>query len=379
MNPRAVASKHLKKILCEDLLWEPSNIEHDKAPAIRHYCFGVLRFYHFLEHPLKKLLSKPLKDKDADIKALLLIGLYELWTTPDKAYAIVDESVKAALALKKPWAKGLVNAVLRNFIRQRDDLLSKINEADALSHPNWLVKAFKKAWPDNWQMICEQNNQHPAMTLRVNHQQTTREAYLKHLAEMDIEAKALPFSEQAIVLAKPQDVHTLPGFDNGIISVQDQSAQLAASLLEISPNQRILDACAAPGGKCAHMLELEPTLDVHALELNPKRAIKLEQTLNRLKLKAKVIVQDATKPQDWWDKQLYDRILLDAPCTGTGVIARHPDIKLHLTRDKVEHAVETQKQLLTELWPLLKPGGMLVYSTCSVLPQENEQQIEDFL
>jgi len=248
------------------------------------------------------------------------------------------------------------------------------------SHPYWLIKRLKQAWPEHWQQVCAANNERAPMSLRVNAQRNSRDDYLQQLTAADISASNCPHSVYGIKLEKPANVETLPGFGDGLCSVQDEAAQLAATLLQLEPGQHVLDACAAPGGKTCHLRELEPQLaSLTALELDAERATRIHQNLERLQLNAKVVEGDASQPEQWWDQQHYDRILLDAPCSATGVIRRHPDIKLLRHDEDIAALAELQLQILSALWPLLKPRGILLYATCSVLPDENEQVLEKFL
>lgn len=355
--------------------------EQDEA-LLQELCFGVCRWYQRLNAKANLLLDKPLKVKDQDIHCLLLLGLYQLEYTRIPAHAAISETVQACKQLKKASASGLINAILRRSQREQKNLEDKLAQKDDFqySHPTWLLQRFKKAWPNHWQHICEANNQRAPMTLRVNALKEERQSYLGVLKHNGLDTKACQHSPQGITLTKPTGVQQLPNFEKGACSVQDEAAQLAAGLLQLAPNQHVLDACAAPGGKTCHILETEPALSrVTALEIDASRAVKIHQNLQRLQLTASVVKGDASQPATWWDKQPYDRILLDAPCSATGVIRRHPDIKL-LRHDKDIAALSRlQLQILSALWSLLKPHGILVYATCSVLPEENEQLIASFI
>ena len=361
--------------------WQEKVPERDRA-LLQELLYGSLRWQLRLEAILKPLLQKPMKAKDADVQALMLIGLYQLlyMRTPD--HAAVGATVSATKGLKKPWAKGLCNAVLRNFQRQSDELIEAADEDDASreSHPAWLLSEIKQAYPDHWQAIVSANNQHPPMMLRVNQRHQRRDEYLAKLQALNIDAMPFECGEQGLLLSKPQDVSRLPGFDQGHASVQDGAAQLAAPLLQLAPGQHVLDACAAPGGKTAHALEIAPDLaSMTAIDEAEERVERLQQTLSRLSLKAKVITADASTPDQWWDGQLFDRILLDAPCSATGVIRRHPDIKALRRASDIDVLVALQQKILQAMWPLLAPGGVLLYVTCSVLPRENQLQVQRFL
>lgn len=385
MKTRAIAAELIKEVLVDNKPFDSnhpliSSMAKESASQTRYYCFSVLRHFFWLESLARLLLHKPLKKKDYDVYALILIGLFELWQKANPEYAIVNETGKA-LSKKKKWAQGLVNATLRQFQRDADTLIKKASLPPQARYncPLWLLQIIKTQWPTQAEDILHDSQTHPPMTLRVNHQHTGNEEYCNLLQQHNIKAQTHPFSAQSVLLEHPIDVHQLPGFTEGKVSVQDLSAQLAPALLELAPHMRVLDACAAPGGKCAHLLELEPSITMHALELNPSRCKKLESTLNRLRLSAKTITGDGRTPKTWWDGELYDRILLDAPCSGSGVMRRHPDMKLRSTIESVQNAVHLQKELLDALWPLLKHNGILVYITCSIFQDENVDQINQFL
>ena len=297
-----------------------------------------------------------------------------------KPYAAVSETVLATR--KKPWAKGLINALLRNFQREQVNLEQKADTINwvATSHPLWLVQKIEHDWPEHAQHIFLENNQQPPMSLRVNLSRISTEQYLQQLTDLAINATAVEGCPSAIILEKPVAVELLPGFMDGLVSVQDVAAQLAAGLLDVQAGQRVLDVCAAPGGKAAHILEHQPQLkELVAVDIDSTRLLRVTDTLQRLKLSATLIAGDALAPQDWWDKQIFERILLDAPCSALGVIRRHPDIKLLRRADDIEPLQALQQNILNAIWPLLAPGGLMVYATCSILKQENEQQIAAFL
>lgn len=349
---------------------------------VQALCYGVCRRYFHLDAMLQLLLDKPLKAKDQDIYALLLIGLYQLTEMRVPSHAAVAETVDAAKSFKKIWAKGLINAVLRNYLRHIDEITQKTEKdfSALYSHPVWLIDLLKQHWPDDWQEILTANNQHPPFVLRVNQQKISRAAYLEKLSAQELESTAIPETPSGIVLTQPVDVEKLPGFMQGEVSVQDGAAQLVASLLKLEPHLRVLDACAAPGGKTTHMLELQPDLkEVVAVDVEASRLQGVHENLERLQLSAELIVADVGDVESWWDKQLFDRILLDAPCSATGVIRRHPDIKLLRRADDIHALAAEQTHLLTALWPLLKTDGLLVYTTCSILPEENTQVLQAFL
>jgi len=343
--------------------------------------YGVLRWYYRLDFILQSLLSKDLKPKDTDIKALILVGLYQLGYLRTPPHAAVSATVDACDELHKPWAKKLVNAILRNYQRESNHLLSLADHDNAAkyAHPRWLLDSLQQYYPDQWQVISDANNHYPPMYLRVNGRKTSRPDYLARLAAAHIEALETPFSPAGIRLAEAMDVSDLPEFQNGYVSVQDLAAQLAAPLLDLKPGQRVLDACAAPGGKLTHILELEPGLtETVAIENDAIRFEKLRQTLARVQLESTLIQADARSTDQWWDGISFDRILLDVPCSATGVIRRHPDIKVLRQSADILDVTQIQSELLSALWPLLKHGGKLLYVTCSILNPENDDQIRTF-
>lgn len=358
----------------------PKVASKDQA-LVKELCYGLCRHYRYLRSIAQGLMEKPLKAKDNDIELLILLGLYQLEFMRIPDHAALHESVNACARLKKPWAKGLVNAVLRQFLRQRNTLLPALTPDIGVqsSHPDWLVDALRHDWPEHYQTILEANNQPAPLTLRVNCLKISRDAYQQQLSQAQLASQACPFAPDALSLETPVATQDLPGFAEGLCSVQDESAQLAAGLLQLENGQRVLDACAAPGGKTCHLLEQAHTLsEVVALDINPTRLQKVQDNLNRLQLQASLLSADATR-NDWWDGQLFDRILLDAPCSATGIIRRHPDIKWLRRANDIPQLAEQQLQALRNLWPMLKPGGLLLYATCSVLKQENEAVVGRFL
>lgn len=355
--------------------------ERDRA-LLQELCFGSLRWQPKLEAYLELLLDKPLRAKDSDIQALLLLGLYQLIYTRIPDHAAIGDTVETARDLNKPWATRLANGVLRRFQRERPALDDRLrnNPSFVSGHPRWLLDSLKRAWPEQIDSIIEANNSHPPLTLRLNTQKVSREQYLIQLAEAGIEAEPTRHSPVGIQLHSPCDPRDLPLFAEGLISVQDESAQLAALLLDLKPGQRVLDACCAPGGKTGHILETEPDLaQVVALDSDARRLKRVEENLNRLQLEAQILCGDAGEPEAWWDGELYDRILLDAPCSATGIIRRHPDIKGLRSLDEIAKLAQLQARLLDRLWSLVKPGGMLLYATCSVMPEENARLIQAFV
>ena len=389
MNSRLAVVKILMQVtqhgrnLPDAMAKYAEKIEEQDRPFIQAMSYGVVRLLPRLEYIADQLISKPLKTKDYDVVLLILTGLYQLieMRTPD--HAAVSETVKITKSLKKHWAKNFVNAVLRSYQRQAEALTSQLknNEVAEFAHPQWWLNIIKKNWLEDkrWQEILLANNQSPPMTLRINTNHIKRENYLKLLEENNIAATAAKHSPAAIYLEKPTSVTTLPLFSEGKVSVQDEAAQLAAILLNPQKGERILDACAAPGGKTIHLLEQENDIDLLAIDIEESRLERVQENLDRTQLSAQLLAANAFKPDTWWDTKPFDRILLDAPCSASGVIRRHPDIKLLRQQDDIPKLVQDQAQILAALWPLLKSGGMLLYATCSVLAEENTLQIQHFL
>jgi 16S rRNA (cytosine967-C5)-methyltransferase len=349
---------------------------------VQAVCYGICRFYTRLDFVLSLLLEKPMNDRDSDVHALLLVGLYQLMFMRIPDYAAVTETVNATEKLKKPWARGLVNAILRGYLRRREEIEREIpTDLEAhYAHPEWWIKALKTAWPQHWESILNANNAHPPFALRVNQQHGRREQYLEKLQQADHAANIIPQSKNGIILDEPIHAEDLPGFAEGEVSVQDGAAQLAVELLQLAPQQRVLDACAAPGGKLCHILESQSDLSaVIAVEKDQGRMSSITENLARLKLQAQCICQDVNEVDKWWDGESFDRILLDAPCSASGVVRRHPDIKLLRYPSDIKTLTIEQMNLLSSLWSTLKPGGLFLYVTCSIFPQENVQVIKQFL
>lgn len=346
---------------------------------LQQLCYGTLRYYPRLQPQLQQLLSKPLKHRDRDLEALLLLGLYQLEETRVPDHAAVAATVAATRALNKVWAKGLCNAVLRSYLRQRQELLRTLSPAAVAAHPDWLFDALQRDWPAQAESIMAANNEQPPMTLRVNCQQSSRDAYLAALAAAGIAASAGQLAPEAIYLQQAVDVAALPEFAAGGVSVQDEAAQLAAHLLGPRAGERVLDACAAPGGKACHLLELEPSISLTAMDVDASRLQRVRDNLERLSLQAEVLQGNATAPPASLQERRFDRILVDAPCSASGVIRRHPDVKLLRRADDVAALAAQQLWILQGLWPLLRPGGTLLYVTCSVLEAENSAVVERFL
>ncbi|WP_137822134.1 16S rRNA (cytosine(967)-C(5))-methyltransferase RsmB [Pseudomonas sp. D(2018)] len=388
MNPRLAAARALTAVLSGkaslggSLPPQLDKVEPRDRALAQDLAFGAARWQPRLAALAERLLQKPFKAADKDVEALLLVGLYQLFYTRIPAHAAIGETVGCADKLKKPWAKGLINAVLRNAQREGETIFAELERDPAArtAHPRWLQKALKAAWPEHWEAVCAANNAHPPLILRVNRRHGSRDAYLAELAAAGIAAEPCTFSRDGIRLAEACDVKTLPGFAEGRVSVQDEAAQLAADLLELAPGQRVLDACCAPGGKTCHLLEAEPGLaEVLGVDLEESRLVRVRENLARLGLDARLIAADGRDTASWWDGKPFQRILLDAPCSATGVIRRHPDIKLTRKEEDIGALAKLQGELLDALWQTLEVGGVLLYATCSMLPPENSDNIAAFL
>jgi 16S rRNA (cytosine967-C5)-methyltransferase len=352
--------------------------DSDRA-LLRELCYGTLRFYHRLAALVNPLLEKPLKNDDRDLHLLLLIGAYQLAYLRVADHVAVSMTVDAVDALDKSWARNFVNAVLRNFQRQHEELALKLKPSEQVSHTPWLFRNINAAWPEQAANIFAANNHQAPMTLRANRQHLSREDYLQQLRDAEIDATICAQSSDGITLTKAMNVQQLPGFGEGDVSVQDEAAQLASLLLNPQAGERILDACCAPGGKTCHLLEIAGNCDLMAIDNQAERLVRVEENLNRLQLGAAIVAADAGDTAQWWDGEQFDAILLDAPCSGSGVIRRHPDIKLLRRETDLAQFASEQRRLLDALWLTLKSGGRLLYATCSILPIENEQVVAGFV
>ncbi len=385
LNARVAAARAIADVLDGKSLNQALPPWLDKVSGrdrglLQQLCYGTLRLAPRLQGLLDQLLDRPLKAKDRDVQALLLCGLYQLEDTRIPDHAAVSETVAATGKLKKSWARGMCNAVLRRFLRERESLTAGLTEAAGLAHPQWLFETLQHQWPEALPEIVAANNSQPPMVLRVNELQTSRGAYLEQLAETGIEARPGDISPSTVYLQEPMDVSELPGFAQGQVSVQDEAAQLAAPLLDPQPGDRILDACAAPGGKSCHILELQPELDqLVAMDLDPTRLARVEENLARLGLSAELLEGDGANPPPSLQAASFDRILVDAPCSASGVIRRHPDVKLLRRAADIDGLARQQRDILAGLWPLLRRGGRLVYATCSILAGENDGTVGAFL
>ena len=339
--------------------------------------FGTIRQHFRLRDRQNSLLDKPLRKRDSLVAALIDIGLFQLTDTRIPDHAAVSETVAAVRAIGQPKYAGLVNAILRRAGRED---AAPTTEAARLNHPDWIIDTVKQDWPDDWQALLEANDERAPMWLRVNAKRGNRDTYLEQLSAAGLKADVHPALQQGLKLDEPVPVSDLPGFSDGLVSVQDGGAQLAAAMLPRDDNAHYLDACAAPGGKAAHWLELSgDKTALTCLELDEDRAAVIGETLNRLGLEATVTVADASNTNEWWDGEAFDAILLDAPCSASGVIRRHPDIKLLRRPTDIAALSEIQGRLLDALWRTLKPGGRLLYVTCSVFSEENDAVVGQFL
>lgn len=356
------------------------NAPRDQA-FIKAICYGVCRWYYPLNAIADLLIEKPLKEKDQDVHILVLVGLYQLIDMRIPDYAAVGETVAVTKKMKKIWAEKLVNGVLRQYQRVAAECDAEIqnNPVAVYSHPEWLIDAIEACAPERWESILDENNEHPPFALRVNTKHQSRAEYLQRLSESAIEASIIPETTAGIILETPIDVSSLPGFAEGDVSVQDGAAQLAAELLMVEAGQRVLDVCAAPGGKTAHILELQSDIEMVAVDCDKHRLDTVRENLERLKLSAECICADAGDVSAWWDGKLFDRILLDAPCSASGVIRRHPDIKLLRRESDIATLALEQARILNSVWQTLKSGGMLLYATCSIFHEENDLIIKSFL
>ena len=345
-------------------------------PAVQDLVYGSLRAYGRGDFFLDQLLTKPLADDT--VRALLLVALYRLETRPDATHTVVDQAVVAAGEMAEGRFRGLVNGVLRNFLRQQETLIGELaGHAVARSqHPDWWLARLQAAYPQDWEAVVAAGNQPPPMGLRVNLRRAGRDDYLARLQAAGI--AATPLGESGLALARPVPVDRLPGFADGLVSVQDPGAQQAAFLLDPAPGSRVLDACAAPGGKTAHLLE-RAELDLLALDLKPSRCRRIAENLDRLGLTARIAPADCAKLESWWDGRPFDAVLADVPCTASGVVRRNPDAKWLRREADIASFAKAQARILDALWQVLGPGGKLLYATCSLFPAENGEQIAQFL
>jgi 16S rRNA (cytosine967-C5)-methyltransferase len=384
-NPRWIAlqvilqvvehGRSLDDIFQSDWFQSLSLSRRDQGLA-REIAFGLCRWYFSLSHLLRQRLQKPLRARDRDIETVLLIGLYQLLVMRTDSHAAVNETVKLALAQKKKWAKGLVNAVLRGVIRDKIEL---DENAGAEAYPDWMRTRIEADWGEQAESILLAGTERPPMTLRVDTRQCEIESVIAKLAADGILATRHALVDTAILLETPCDVSQLPGFEQGLLSVQDAAAQLAAPSLSCAPGARVLDACAAPGGKTLHLLQSYADIEVDALDSSESRLLRLRENLQRGGQSARILVGDAASPEDWFDGRGYDAVLADLPCSASGVLRRHPDIKLLRRESDIMPLLTQQSRMLQALWTVLKPGGKMLFSTCSIFKEENETQVARFL
>ena len=388
LNSRALAALAMLDVVDEQksltsalAYFAKQGLEQDK-PLLQNLCFGSCRYFFSINALSKILLVKPLPESARPIQALLWVGLYQLAHSDISEHAAINETVQACEQLNLGKFKGVLNAILRRFQREKAELMAGLKDSEVpnFEHPKWFIKLLKKNWPEQWQDICEQGNQQAPLCLRNNVRSQSRSDYLQTLLGQEIQASIGEHALTSIYLERPCDVTRLPGFSDASCSVQDEAAQLAAQLLAPQKGERILDACSAPGGKTCHILEFSDNqADVLALDADAKRLTRVQENLERLKLSAQVIQGEAQNPENWWDGKPFDRILLDVPCSATGVIRRHPDIKLLRKKEDIDNLAQLQGQILRKAWGLLKPGGTLLYATCSILSVENSDNIAAFL
>ena len=388
-NPRLSAIKTLANVLDKGRNLSEADCaasladERDRSLA-RHLAYGACRWLNSLEWLSSKLLRSKLKKRDKDIHRLILIGLFQLWHDGTAQYAVINETSECARLVGKSWAVAVINAVLRRFQRGRQRWLDQLgNQPEKFAHPGWLLQKIQANWPDDWREIVQANNHAAPLWLRINRSRQEQNDVTNLLSNSGFTVVKHPSAPDAIKLNPAVPVARIPGFSAGLVSVQDPAAQMAADLLKLDDHLRVLDACTAPGGKTCHILERFPTISLTAVELDNSRLARVWENLDRLGLAhsagLKLLSGDVANPSSWWDGVRYQRILLDTPCTATGVIRRHPEIKWLRTIEQLEQTVRTQERLLKHLWPLLAPGGILVYATCSVLADENIRQISRFM
>ncbi|MDF1795476.1 MAG: 16S rRNA (cytosine(967)-C(5))-methyltransferase RsmB [Coxiellaceae bacterium] len=391
MNSRAVAAGVIHEVIDQQhsmsqvLPKALAKIEKAEDRAfVQEVSYGCLRWYPQLQAVANQLLYTPLKSKNHDVLCLLLTGIYQLMYLKTPAYAAVSETVAASKQMKKPWAAKLINKTLRQFSNNVEQVIneSKNGEITEHAHPVWLVKRVKQAYAEKWTEILRANNTAAPMFLRINKTKTNREEYLKLLSAAEIAAEPIEFCDSAIRLTQPVAVDKLPGFNDGLAYVQDLSGQLVADLLKLEPNVHVLDACSAPGSKSTHIIECQPSVHLTAVDNQANRLPLIKQNIERLGLPHNhlhMVLADVCHTDQWWQGEKFDRILVDAPCSATGVIRRHPDIKWLRQNHDIDQLVQQQARILDKVWELLKPGGLLVYTTCSILPDENQLQVKRFL
>ncbi|KEY91267.1 ribosomal RNA small subunit methyltransferase B [Candidatus Photodesmus blepharus] len=387
MNIRALSAELLlqvidkKNLLSQTMRVAKRKIPLKEHPLLQEICYGVLRHLSRLESISSKLINVPLKGKKRIFHYLILVGIYQLRFMRIPLYASVSETVESAKTFGKVDLSGLINAVLRNYLRNQKKLneISPSSNVEKHNHPSWILKMLQTNYPERWLSVINANNSRAPMWLRVNKKHHTRNEYSRLLRNNNIAHTLHTQAPDAIKLTSPCNVTLIPGFKEGWVSIQDAAAQLSINYLKPQDGELILDCCAAPGGKTTHILEHTKNTKVVAIDSNPTRLKRLHENLNRLKLKANVICNDARYPNKWWKGNKFDRILLDLPCSSTGIIRRHPDIKWLRQVSDISAFAKLQREIMDVMWKQLKPGGTMVYATCSIVPQENELQVEAFL
>jgi 16S rRNA (cytosine967-C5)-methyltransferase len=384
-NPRLLAINALSDVLDEGINLAESSSLRSTADSRdvslgRHLAYGVLRWLTPLEWLAAQMLKKPIKQKDRDIHRLILLGLHQMWKDETPSHAAIHETAECARHLGKTWAVAMINAVLRRFQREHEVLLGRLNEqVEQHAHPGWMLAKIQQDWPQQWHEIVLANNQQADLWLRLKVVESNRSDLIKRIEAEGFQTKTHPVASDGLRVSPAAQVHALPGFKQGHLSVQDPAAQLAADLLATEAGMHVLDACAAPGGKTGHILERTPDITMTATDLSQRRLNLIRENLDRLQLDADLVKADAAEPDAWWDGKPFQRILLDAPCSATGVIRRHPEIKHLRQTGQVKDVIALQQRLLQQLWPLLDVNGILVYATCSIFQDENSNQINRFL
>ena len=390
-------ARYAALLVLQDVLFPKKNVFHTLDQAFSYHriflhkehkliyelCFGTCRYFNQLKNWALELLDKPLKQGDQDVFLAILLGIYQLYFLNVPHYSSIHESVNLAIQLKKPWAKGLINAILRRAQREETSFKPFLEKQPSSfwAHEDWFIQKLQKDWPIHWQEILSANNQKAPLIIRVNLKEISREAYIKELDNNQISYSISSLSEAGIYIHNAT-LSQLPYFEDGFLSVQDEAAQMAAFLLDVKPQMRVLDACSAPGNKTCHLLETYENFSLVSVEKDEKRARKITENLSRLGFNSEaldLIIEDITQVDQWWNNHLFDRILIDAPCSSTGVIRRHPDIKWSKDEKDLHQNAKIQLEILNALWPTLKVGGLLVYSTCSIFKMENEAVIANFI
>jgi len=362
--------------LSDELPKALADVDPDQHAFLQQLVYGSTRYYFALDELINKMIEKPIRGKERLVHMILAVGLYQMWKLEVAEHAAINETVSATLEAKREWAKGLMNAALRRFQREREELLADMRRTE--SFPGWLNKRLRIAWPDQYAEICASSNQLGPMTLRVNQRHQSRDEWLAKADNDGLVCEPCKDSSAGVTLGAPAPVFALPGFEQGDVSVQDEAAQMCAEILNVKDGESVLDACAAPGGKTGHLLE-SADIKMLALDVDESRLTRVTENLDRIKVSAELKAADAGDLDSWWNGEQFDAVLLDAPCSATGVIRRHPDIKLLRKSADIKALSIIQKNLLHKLWQTVKPGGRLLYATCSILPDENSAQIASFL